>query len=53
MYFLQQDALYSVVKFNAKFNNKEDNETYSVIPTIWLKDNKYTYWPKKMYVTAL
>ncbi|KMQ85272.1 hypothetical protein RF55_16265, partial [Lasius niger] len=42
-----QDALYSVVKFNAKFNNKEDNETYSVIPTIWLKDNKYTYWPKK------
>jgi len=45
MYFLQQNALYSVVKFNVEFND-EENETYSVIPTFWLKD-KYTYWPKK------
>ncbi|XP_025271317.1 uncharacterized protein LOC112639959 [Camponotus floridanus] len=41
----KQNALYSVVKFNVEFND-EENETYSVIPTFWLKD-KYTYWPKK------
>lgn len=37
--------LYSVVKFNAEY---EEDEIYSVIPTIWLKENdKYSYWPKK------
>lgn len=40
----KQDLKYSVVKFNEEC---EEDETYSVIPTFWLKDDKYTYWPKK------
>lgn len=41
---MQNDLIYSVVKFNTEYN---DN-TYSVIPTFWLKeDDKYCYWPRK------
>jgi len=32
-YILQHDLIYSVIKFNTKY----EDETYSVIPTLWLK----------------
>lgn len=44
-YILQHDLIYAVIKFNTEYN---EDETYSVIPTLWLKENdKYSYWPRK------
>jgi len=31
-----------------KFNTEYEDETYSAIPTLWLRENeKYSYWPRK------